>query len=137
MIYNEYSNIRHRGLVSYKFWKSFNREIRWDSFESRVEENTDIILEILEQNGTKATFFCLGWIARKHPNVLRKILGLGHDIASHSDIHNLASNLTVSEFEMDLKNQFIQLKILQEKKSQCIELLPFLLEKIIYGRLRS
>lgn len=98
------------------FEKSFNREIRWDSFESRVEENTDIILEILEQNGTKATFFCLGWIARKHPNVLRKILGLGHDIASHSDIHNLASNLSVSEFEMDLKKSIYSIEDITGKK---------------------
>lgn len=85
------------------FEKEFNDETLWENYESRIEQNTDVILEILEEKNIKATFFCLGWVARKYPTLIRKISDKGHDIGCHSDIHNLVSVMTPDEFRNDLK----------------------------------
>lgn len=81
---------------------STSSPIHWKSFESRFEANTDRILQLLDANSQKASFFCLGWIARKYPYTLRKISDNGHDIGSHSDLHQLVFNQTLIEFEKDL-----------------------------------
>jgi len=75
----------------------------WDVYERRFEKNTDYILEILDQNNVKATFLVLGWIATKYPEVIRKISENGHDIGSHSNIHDLVYDQSKKEFEKDLK----------------------------------
>jgi len=85
------------------FKKEFNNEKLWDSYESRIERNTDVILELLDKRSIKATFFCLGWVARKYPKLIRKIYELGHDVGSHSDMHNLASVFNKNEFNEDFK----------------------------------
>lgn len=59
----------------------------WDKLPSRVERNTDRILELFEQAGVKATFFTLGWIAVRHPKLLRRIADAGHELASHGWDH--------------------------------------------------
>ena len=59
----------------------------WDSFDSRVEANTDYLLELLAQAGCKATFFTLAWVGRKYPNLLRRVAAAGHEIASHGCEH--------------------------------------------------
>jgi polysaccharide deacetylase family protein (PEP-CTERM system associated) len=85
------------------FEKSFNDETVWANYTSRIEYNTDVILNILDEKKIKATFFCLGWVARKYPSLVRKICSFGHEVGSHSDIHNLASQLSEEEFSEDLK----------------------------------
>ena len=60
----------------------------WDKLESRVEKNTDRILLLLEERKQKATWFCLGWIAKKYPSLIKKIAA-SHDIAIHSMEHQL------------------------------------------------
>ncbi len=85
------------------FDKEFNNEILWNNFESRIEKNTEIILEILSEHNIKATFFCLGWVARKYPSLVRNMDNLGHDVACHSDIHNLVTKQNKEEFDLDLK----------------------------------
>ncbi len=59
----------------------------WSSLEARVERNTHEVLDILAETGAKATFFVLGWIARRHPQLVRRIVAEGHEVASHSDVH--------------------------------------------------
>lgn len=59
----------------------------WSSRESRVERNTDLVLSILDEHSTKATFFILGWVAEKHPHLTRRIADQGHEIASHGYLH--------------------------------------------------
>ena len=51
----------------------------WGNYQSRVEANTDKILEILQQADVKATFFVLGWISEKYPDMVRRIYREGHD----------------------------------------------------------
>jgi peptidoglycan-N-acetylglucosamine deacetylase len=92
------------------FDKDFNNEDNWNKFPSRIEASTDLILEILGQKKIQATFFCLGWVARKYPELIKRISSQGHEIGSHSDIHNLSSGLTEKEFEDDLKKSISSLE---------------------------
>lgn len=77
-------------------------EEQWNNFESRVESGTDRILDLLEQKNVKATFFILGWIAKKHPSVVKKIADAGYEIGTHSYAHQLAYEQTREEFREDL-----------------------------------
>jgi polysaccharide deacetylase family protein (PEP-CTERM system associated) len=74
----------------------------WDSRERRVERNTMRILELLEERGAQATFFVLGWVAERHPVLIRRIADQGHEIASHGYGHDLLYNLSQSEFRADV-----------------------------------
>ena len=75
---------------------------QWEKFESRVERNTDRILEWLNLSGHKATFFCLGWIAARHPKLIRKIAAEGHEIGCHSMNHQLVYKQSREIFKEDL-----------------------------------
>jgi len=59
----------------------------WASFEPTVERDTERILEQLARHDTHATFFVLGWVARRYPALARRIAGAGHELGSHSDWH--------------------------------------------------
>jgi len=77
-------------------------EKQWMQLESRIHQNMDKILDLLEKNNQKATFFSMGWVARKYPEILKKIDSLGYEIASHSDMHQLAYEFNREEFRQDL-----------------------------------
>lgn len=74
----------------------------WDVMPCRVERNVDLILGLLDEAGAKATFFTLGWIAERHPQVVRRIVENGHELASHGYGHQRASELTPGEFRADI-----------------------------------
>jgi len=74
----------------------------WNRYELRVEKNIDCLLEIFDTTNTKATFFVLGWIAEKRPDMVKKISAAGHEIASHGCNHNLLYNMKKSELKDDL-----------------------------------
>jgi len=65
------------------------RRDRWDEYESRVERNTHRLLDLLDGFGTKGTFFVLGWVAERHPGLVREIHARGHEIACHGFSHEL------------------------------------------------
>lgn len=73
----------------------------WDSRSSRVEDNTHRMLEIFAAAGSTATFFTLGWVAERHPRLIRRIAEAGHEIACHSHRHNYVYALTRDEFRND------------------------------------
>jgi polysaccharide deacetylase family protein (PEP-CTERM system associated) len=75
----------------------------WDHYPSRVVRNTEIILELLERRQTRATFFILGWIADRHPELVKSILRSGHEIGSHSYWHQLIYEQTPEVFRRDLR----------------------------------
>jgi len=77
-------------------------EKQWLQLESRIHRNMDKILELLEKHNQKATFFSIGWVARKYPEILQKIDSCGYEIASHSDMHQLAYEFNREEFRQDL-----------------------------------
>ncbi|HRO60546.1 MAG TPA: DUF3473 domain-containing protein [Burkholderiaceae bacterium] len=74
----------------------------WDSIECRVERNVDLILELLDRHQTQATFFTLGWIAERHPGIVRRIVAGGHELASHGYGHERVSDLDPESFRSDL-----------------------------------
>ena len=73
----------------------------WDSRSSRVEDNTDHLLELFAAADSTATFFTLGWVAERHPHLIRRIAQAGHEIACHSHRHNYVYALTRDEFRQD------------------------------------
>ena len=76
---------------------------RWSSFPSRIDDQILRILDMLGRNETKATFFILGWVAEKHPRMLRSIVAAGHELGCHSYCHQLIYNLTPGEFQRDTR----------------------------------
>ena len=74
----------------------------WPSRECRVEKNVDRILVMLDEHDTRATFFTLGWIAERHPGMVRRIAAAGHEIASHGYGHERASDQTPDSFYADI-----------------------------------
>jgi peptidoglycan-N-acetylglucosamine deacetylase len=82
---------------------STQSECQWPAFSSRIDENVERILAMLDVAGVKATFFCLGWIAEKYPHIVKKIGDLGYEVACHSHTHQLAYKQTPSEFRVDLR----------------------------------
>ena len=76
---------------------------RWDDLESRVEQSIDKLLLALASVGSRGTFFTLGWIAERHPNMIRRIAREGHEIASHGYSHQRVAELTPAEFRDELR----------------------------------
>ena len=74
----------------------------WDRRECRVERNVDRILALLDAHDTQATFFTLGWIAERYPQLVRRIASQGHEVASHGYGHQRASELGREEFRADV-----------------------------------
>jgi polysaccharide deacetylase family protein (PEP-CTERM system associated) len=74
----------------------------WEEKKLRVKDNTQQILKILDHHNTKATFFILGWIAERVPELVKEIYKKGHEIASHGYEHQLVYNLSPEEFRKDL-----------------------------------
>src|SRR3954471_7457997 len=74
----------------------------WETRERRVERNTDAVLELFEEAGVKATFFTLGWVAARHPALIRRIADAGHEIASHGWDHRRVFTMSADEFGADL-----------------------------------
>lgn len=70
----------------------------WGRHESRVERNTARILDIFSEAGVKATFFVLGWVASRHPMIVREIVARGHEVACHGYSHQLIYNQSPDEF---------------------------------------
>jgi polysaccharide deacetylase family protein (PEP-CTERM system associated) len=75
----------------------------WNSRECRVERNMDRILQLFSDNDTKATFFTLGWVAERYPQLIRRIVGEGHELASHGLAHFRADHQSRPLFLADVK----------------------------------
>lgn len=80
----------------------FPRE-QWDSVPCRVERNVDRVLALLDEHGARGTFFTLGWIAERFPQLVRRIAAAGHEVASHGYGHQRASDLTPAAFSADIR----------------------------------
>jgi polysaccharide deacetylase family protein (PEP-CTERM system associated) len=75
----------------------------WDRFESRVERNVDRILEMLHEHGVHATFFMLGWVAQRHPRIVRRIVEGHHELASHGYAHLRVTDQSPAAFGDDVR----------------------------------
>lgn len=84
-------------------FESVVRREEWDRYESRVERNTRKLLALLAAASAKATFFVLGWVAERHPGLVRAIQAEGHEIASHGYGHQVLTALTPEQFRDDIR----------------------------------
>jgi len=80
--------------------KSIDRS-QWNDMEYRVDANTRRLLDLFDARSIKATFFVLGWVARKSPHLVREISQRGHEVASHGMSHKLVFNQTPDEFRTE------------------------------------
>jgi polysaccharide deacetylase family protein (PEP-CTERM system associated) len=76
----------------------------WQWFPPRVEQNTFRLLDLLAEAGVEATFFTLGCVARRHPQMVRRILAGGHELASHGSDHLRVDNLSQEAFRGDVRD---------------------------------
>ena len=76
---------------------------QWKNYESRVVETTNVILKLLERYNVQATFFCLGFIAETHPELIENIQAKGHELGTHGYYHTDVRKMTSESFESDLK----------------------------------
>ncbi len=82
-------------------FSSIIKRDKWSEYPSRVEVNTRRLMDLFDESGVKATFFILGWVADKHPQIVREIVSRGHEPACHSYWHRLIYNLSPEEFRRD------------------------------------
>ncbi|WP_313981729.1 polysaccharide deacetylase family protein [Iodidimonas nitroreducens] len=75
----------------------------WPSMACRVERNVHEILDLFDRHQAKATFFTLGWIARRYPDLIREIAKRGHEIASHGMQHIRVSSQSPEAFRSDVR----------------------------------
>jgi len=75
----------------------------WSSLSCRVEHNTSRTLQLFSNYNVKATFFMLGWVAERYPDLVRKIVDDGHELASHGYGHERITNLTPDSFREDIR----------------------------------
>ena len=85
----------------------------WHAHESRIERNTDRLLELFADCEIRATFFSLGWVARQYPLLLKKVAAEGHEIGCHSGMHSLVHKQTPETFREETKHAL-------DAISQCI-----------------
>lgn len=74
----------------------------WDGLAMRVEANCAAILDMFDEAGVKGTFFTLGWVAQRRPEMMRRIAAAGHEIASHGWDHARVFTLNAKRFAYDL-----------------------------------
>jgi polysaccharide deacetylase family protein (PEP-CTERM system associated) len=90
----------------------------WDKFESRIDHGVGLILDLMDKHDLKGTFFCLGWIAEKHPHIIKRIDDAGHHIGTHSYHHQLAYQQTENEYREDLSDS---IKILSDLTGKTVD----------------
>jgi polysaccharide deacetylase family protein (PEP-CTERM system associated) len=74
----------------------------WDDLPRRVEQNTERLLELCDRAGVVGTFFTLGWVAERHPALVRRIVAAGHELASHGHAHQRVDSQTPEAFRADI-----------------------------------
>ena len=106
-------------LEDYYHVSAFRNQIQasqWTDQLSRVEHNTNRLLDWFDEAGFKATFFTLGWLAERHAHVVRRVAERGHEMACHSMRHRLVYEMTPQEFREDTR----QAKDKLEQVSGCL-----------------
>ena len=89
----------------------------WDKCESRVERSTTRLLDLFGKHQVEATFFVLGWVADRFPDLVREIERRGHEVATHGYSHRLLTFMQPEEFRADLQRS---LEVLARTTSQVV-----------------
>ena len=91
----------------------------WSNFESRIRIGMDLIYDILEKTQNSATFFVVGWVANKYPDIIKEISNRGFEIGSHSHLHQLAYSQNKKTFYSDVERSIKTLEDCTGKKVTC------------------
>lgn len=91
----------------------------WETFPSRIINNTQRILDLLDQKNIKATFFCLGWVGKKYPDLIKAIHTRGFEIGSHTNLHQLVYEQTPDVFAADVAKSLAILQDITGTKIRC------------------
>ena len=102
-MYNALMTIDVEDWFQVENMKKVIRREDWNKIELRVSKNVDKILGILDGNKTKATFFILGWIANRSPELVKRIYREGHEIASHGYEHRLNNLMSTENLKEDIR----------------------------------
>lgn len=95
---------------------STKTNLEWSKYESRIHNNMDKIFNLLFSKNLKATFFVVGWIAEKYPEIVKKISNSGFEIGSHTHMHQLMYEQNPKQVDEDLKKSINILESLTGKK---------------------
>jgi peptidoglycan/xylan/chitin deacetylase (PgdA/CDA1 family) len=79
-------------------------ETSWDNCKGRIEPQLDGILNLLKETNNKATFFTVALLARQSPEIIKRIVTEGHELALHSYSHKMLTELSEEEFDSDIRN---------------------------------
>lgn len=90
----------------------------WDTRECRVETNTDNVLQLFADAGVHATFFTLGWVAERYPQLIRRIVDQGHELASHGFAHFRVDEQTPDAFRDDIRRTKL---LLEDTGGTCVQ----------------
>jgi polysaccharide deacetylase family protein (PEP-CTERM system associated) len=75
----------------------------WERLSRRVERNTERLLDILAESAVEATFFTLGWVAERHPALVRRVVANGHELASHGSEHIRVDRQSFDTYRADVR----------------------------------
>src|SRR3954468_5852508 len=84
---------------------------RWPSLQSRVVQTTRLLLDDLDRAGARATFFVVGWVAERHPELVAEIVAAGHEIGSHGHLHRRVYELQRETFRDDIRRSVAALQL--------------------------
>ena len=90
---------------------STKSEKNWSDFESRIRLGMDNIFSILEESNMNASFFVVGWIANKYPNIIKEISDMGFEVGSHTYSHQLCYDLNRKQLSQDIEKS---IKIIED-----------------------
>lgn len=91
---------------------------RWDEAPSCVVHDTEILMRMLDRAGVRGTFLTVGWVAERHPGLIRRLAREGHEIGCHTYWHKLVYEMGPEEFEADLTRS---LNVLRELSGQPVD----------------
>lgn len=98
---------------------STKTEKQWSNYESRIHSNMDTIFEILDNKKVKPTFFVVGWIAEKYPDIIDQITKRGIEIGSHTHLHQLVYENDEKTFYKDVEKSIKTIEDCSGKKVRC------------------
>ena len=116
--------------------KSTKTETNWNRYEERINQNMDKIFQFLKINNLKATFFVVGWIAEKYPQIVKKIDSLNFEIGSHTYYHQLMYEQSRKEISEDLIKSIDIIEQITGKKVQYFRAPGFSITEKINGLLK-
>lgn len=96
--------------------QSTKTDKEWSNYESRIHSNMDRIFDLLDKSNQKATFFVVGWIAKKYPEIVKRIDSSGFEIGSHTNMHQLLYEQKREGVQDDLKRSIDVLQSITGKK---------------------